>query len=106
MQCAHNTKLVPIAKMSKKCFEFTQIYIWRICYLLCCIAFGTWLMDAVNDYAKMRASSTVSLKNGDDGDRHVKFPVISLCKPADKGGWGNKEFMDGGIWKNVKPCKS
>ena len=57
-------------------------------------------MDAVNDYAKMRASSTVSLKNGDDGDRLVKFPVISLCKPADK------EFMDGGIWKNVKPCKS
>ena len=96
-------------KMSKKCLEFTQIYIWRICYVLCCIAFGAWLMDAVNNYAKMWASSTVSLRNGDDGDRLVRFPVISLCKPADKDMEGgmqvNKGSNIGGMWKKVEPCK-
>ena len=66
-------------------------------------------MDAVNDYAKMWASSTVSLKNGDDGDRLVKFPVISLCKPADKDMEGgmqvNKGSKIGGMWKKVEACK-
>ena len=81
-----------------KCLAFRQKFIWNICYFLCCLAFGFWLMDAVNNYAKMWASSTVSLKNGDDGDRLVKFPVISLCKIVER-------RMKDGLWKNAKMCK-
>ena len=44
------------------------------------MAFGAWFMYAANNYLKMSASSSVSLKNGDDGD------VMQ------------------GLWKEVIPC--
>ena len=52
-------------------------------------------MYATNNYLKMSASSSVSLKNGDDGDGFVKFPVISVCKSAQ---------VKLGLWKKVTLC--
>ena len=78
-----------------KPLESTHNLIWRFSYALSCLAFGAWFMYAANNYLKMSASSTVSLKNGDDGDRFVKFPVMSFCKSPDP---------KLGLWKKVQPC--
>ena len=48
-----------------------------------------------NGVLKFSASSSVSLKNGDDGDSFVKFPVMSFCKIPDP---------KLGFWKKVQPC--
>ena len=71
--------------MTKYQLESTHNLIWRISYALSCLAFGAWFMYAANNYLKMSASSSVSLKNGDDGDRFVKFPLMSFCKSVSIG---------------------
>ena len=83
------------SKMRVKNIEFVHKFVWRVCNAICFMAFGAWFMYAANNYLKMSASSSVSLKNGDDGDGFVKFPVISFCKPAD---------VMQGLWKEVTPC--
>ena len=81
--------------MTKYQLESTHNLIWRISYALSCLAFGAWFMYAANNYLKMSASSSVSLKNGDDGDRFVKFPLMSFCKSPD---------VEKTLWKKVLPC--
>ena len=78
-----------------KHLESTHNLIWRFSYALSCLAFVAWFMYAANNYLKFSASSSVSLKNGDDGDSFVKFPVMSFCKVPDP---------KLGLWKKVQPC--
>ena len=78
-----------------KHLESTHNLIWRFSYALSCLAFVAWFMYAANNYLKFSASSSVSLKNGDDGDSFVKFPVMSFCKIPDP---------KLGFWKKVQPC--
>ena len=45
----------------------------------------------------MPASSTVSMKYGDNGDNYVQFPTITLCK--------NVGASNAVLWRNAKDCQ-
>ena len=56
-----------------KCF-------WQICYAIFLVIFIIWLCNAVNTYQSLPTSSKVTYKYGDNGEKMVKFPSVTLCK--------------------------
>ena len=81
-----------------KSVDRTHTIIWQFCYLICLLIFLVWLNSAVRNYLTNSASSSVSLKIGDNGDKLVHFPVLTFCKEIDP--------MHGKIWRDVNPCKT
>ena len=54
--------------------------VWNFFFLLFSLIFLVWLINSLDRYNSMSASSKISFRYGDDGDRLVKFPSISICK--------------------------
>ena len=77
--------------------ERTHQVIWNSCYAFFVLLFVVWFFTAIGNYMTRSASSSVSLKFGDSGDKMVVFPVLTFCK-----------FLDpkAGLWRGItKTCK-
>ena len=70
----------------------------RLFYAICLIAFLVWLIQAIKKYQSMSTSSKISFKYGDDGNKLVRFPSVTICQAN----FDNDENI---VWKNVRPCK-
>ena len=77
--------------------ERTYKIIWRIFFTVFFTLFVIWLVSASQKYMMKTASSSVTMKLGDEGDKMVVFPVLTLCKSLD----AKREF-----WKGIThACK-
>ena len=77
--------------------ERTYKIIWNIFFAIFFTLFVIWLVSASQKYVMKTASSSVTMKLGDEGDKMVVFPVLTLCKSIDP----KREF-----WKGIThACK-
>ena len=49
-------------------------------YIICFAAFMIWLINAIEKFRALPTSSKVSFKYGDEGDKLLRFPIVTLCK--------------------------
>ena len=49
-------------------------------YIICFAAFIIWLINAIEKFRALPTSSKVSFKYGDEGDKLLRFPIVTLCK--------------------------
>ena len=73
----------------------THKVIWNFCFIICLLVFGGWFLSASSGYLEMSASSSVSMKFGDEGDKFVRFPTLTFCKVS----------LVHDLWRNRLPCK-
>ena len=73
----------------------THKVIWNFCFIICLLVFGGWFLSASSGYLEMSASSSVSMKFGDEGDKFVRFPTLTFCKVS----------LVHDLWRNKLPCK-
>ena len=71
--------------------ERTYKIIWNIFFAVFLTLFVIWLVSASQKYVMKTASSSVTMKLGDEGDKMVVFPVLTLCKSLD----AKREFWNG-----------
>ena len=77
--------------------ERTHQVIWKSCYAFFVLLFVIWFFTAIGNYMTRSASSSVSLKFGDSGDKMVVFPVLTFCKYLDP---------KAGLWRGIRyTCK-
>ena len=89
----YNVKLGPsVVKMGR---DQTHKVIWNFCFIICLFVFGGWFLSASSGYLEMSASSSVSMKFGDEGDKFVRFPTLTFCKVS----------LVHDLWRNRLPCK-
>ena len=90
-------------------FSKTRKAIVKFCYGFFLILFLVWLYQAVNNYQSWATSSKVSYKYGDEGDKLVRFPSVSICQMGDFGAEDKSgiiyENNVGSVWKNVNMCQ-
>ena len=71
---------------------------WKVCYAICFGLFFVWLSFAIDNYLGYSTSSKISLNYGDNGNKLLRFPVVTLCKEVKK-----STFY---MWKNNEKCLS
>ena len=49
-------------------------------YIICFATFMIWLINAIEKFRALPTSSKVSFKYGDEGDKLLRFPIVTLCK--------------------------
>ena len=49
-------------------------------YIICFAAFIIWLINAIEKFRALPTSSKVSFNYGDEGDKLLRFPIVTLCK--------------------------
>ena len=81
-----------VVKMGR---DQTHKVIWNFCFIICLFVFGGWFLSASSGYLEMSASSSVSMKFGDEGDKFVRFPTLTFCKVS----------LIHDLWRNQHPCK-
>ena len=59
------------------------------------VFFIIWFINIWEDYQMFPISSKISFKFGDNGEKLLKFPLLSLCKLP----------IYSYLWKNVSPCR-
>ena len=59
------------------------------------VFFIIWFINVWKDYQTFPISSKISFKFGDNGEKLLKFPLLSLCKLP----------IYSYLWKNVSPCR-
>ena len=64
---------------------------------ICLLAFLVWLIHAISNYQSLATSSKISFKHGDDGDKMVRFPSVSICQSGEYDNAGN-------VWNDVETC--
>ena len=83
----------------------THRIIVQFFHAICLTAFIVWLIQAIDNYQSLATSSKVSFKYGDEGDKTVRFPSVSICQSGD---FHINEYADYGygsnLWKNVQRC--
>ena len=67
----------------------------KIFQIICFAFFTLWFMYAWEDYQAFPTSSKISFKFGDNGEKLLKFPLLSLCKLP----------IYSYLWKHVSPCR-
>ena len=54
--------------------------LWISFYIFFFTIFMAWLMYAIDNYQSLPTSSKFTLKYGDDGDKFVRYPSVTICK--------------------------
>ena len=70
--------------------------IWQFFYFLFSLTFVVWLISAMDSYQSMSTSSKISFRYGDNGDKLIKFPSITICKAP---------TTSDILWKGNSSCK-
>ena len=63
-------------------------------YIMCIAAFIIWLINAIEKFKALPTSSKVSFKYGDEGDKLLRFPIVTLCKDLQKGYYETPYFLN------------
>ena len=70
--------------------------IWKVCYAICFGLFFVWLSFAIDNYLSYSTSSKISLNYGDNGNKLLRFPMVTLCKEVIESTYF--------LWKHNKNC--